>query len=208
MSASWGWRDRHVVTCGVVGLLAGLFASWCYYQPAFRLIAHSLGFWVLLVALAAARRDVRSACARGVALLICAVPAFYVGKKLFYGIKYPGMPYDVDTETLVLWCVLAVVAGLVLGWLFHAIGSDTWSGVCATSAAIGLLLADTYREDGFDLDRGVVLCVLALVGTLALLARQGFQAGKLKRLAILIAPVAVLSYVVVLLPDVIEGVVL
>jgi Family of unknown function (DUF6518) len=208
MSASWGWRDRHVATCVVVGLLSGLFASWCYYQQAFRLIAHSLGFWVLLVALAAARRDVRSACVRSVVLLIGAVTAFYVGKKLFYGIKYPGMPYDVDVDSLVLWCVFAVVAGVVLGGLFHAIGADSWRGAFATTAAVGLLFADTYREDGFDLDRGVVLSVLALVGTLALLARQGFQAGKLKRFGLLIVPVAALSYVVVLLPDVIEGVLL
>ncbi|MEV6642416.1 DUF6518 family protein [Amycolatopsis sp. NPDC051371] len=199
---------RRVLLCGVAGLVTGFFAAYCYYSPALRLLAHSLGLWVLAVALVAARADVRRACVRAVSLLVGAVVAFYIGKKVFYGIKYPGMPYEVAVDTMVLWCGFAVVAGLALGWLFHAIGEDTWRGALATSAAVGLLLADAYDAGGFDLDRGLPLGVVALVGTFAVLARQGFRAAGMKRFAVLVVPAVAVSYVVVQLPDVIEGVVL
>jgi hypothetical protein len=201
-------RDRHLVTCGAIGLLTGAFAAYCAYSPPLRVLAHSLGPWVLAVALVAARTDVRRACARSVALLVGAVVAFYVGKKVFYGIKYPGLPYDVAVDAMVLWCGFAVVAGLALGFLFHAIGADTWRGALAAAAAVGLLLADAWDAGGFDLDRGRPLGVLALAGALAVLARQGSQPGKGKRFAVVIVPVTVLAYVVVQVPDVIEGVVL
>ena len=201
-------RDRHLLTCGVIGLLTGFFAAYCYYSLPLRVLAHSLGPWVLAVAVVAARTDVRRACARSASLLVGAVVAFYVGKKVFYGIKYPGMPYDIAVDTMVLWCGFAVVAGLALGFLFHAIGADTWRGALATAAAVGLLLADAYDAGGFDPDRGLPLGVLALAGALAVLARQGFHATKVQRFAVVIVPVTALAYLVVQLPDVIEGVVL
>lgn len=201
-------RDRHVLTCGVAGLLAGFFVAYCYYSPVLRVLAHSLGVWVLAVAVIAARNDVRRACARSVALLVGGVVAFYGGKKVFYGIKYAGMPYDISVETVVLWCGFAVVAGLLLGFLFHAIGADTWRGAFATSAAIGLLVADAIREDGFTLARGLPLGAVTLAGVVIVLARQGFQADRVKRVAVLAVPVTAVCWVVVVLPDVIEAVVL
>ncbi|MEV5720126.1 DUF6518 family protein [Amycolatopsis mediterranei] len=208
MAVSGVARDRHVLTCGVAGLLTGFLAAYCYYWPALRVLAHSLGPWVLAVVVVAARTDVRRAGARSVALLVGAVAAFYVGKKVFYGIKYPGMPYHVSVETVVLWCGFAGVAGLLLGVLFHAIGADTWPGAFAASAAVGLLVADAIRKDGFTSDHGLPLGAVTLAGVLVVLTRQGFRPDRLKRFAVLVVPVTVASWVVVHLPDAIEAVVL
>ncbi len=45
---------------------------------------------------------------------LLAVVAFYVGKKIYYDIRYPDSGYGMNTDDLVLYGLLAVVAGVRL----------------------------------------------------------------------------------------------
>jgi len=85
------------------GLLTGGVAAWAYYDELLRPPAHTFGLWITLVALLAARQQLRPAVVRGCLALIGAVLAFYVGKKVMYGIEYPGMPYSLNGTQVMTW---------------------------------------------------------------------------------------------------------
>jgi hypothetical protein len=104
------------------GLLSGALGAYSYYDPLLRPIAHTLGLWLIVVIAAAARRPPRTAIAYATAALLSAVVAFYVGKEVMYALRYPGQPYPLNYTELGLWTVLAIGAGLGLGWAFHCIG--------------------------------------------------------------------------------------
>ena len=97
-----------------VGVLAsavtGGFAAWAYYDDIFRPLSHSFGLWIALLALLSAGQPARRAIAHSGLALAAAVVVFYVGKKILYGIDYPGMPYSINASELVEWLVLSVVA--------------------------------------------------------------------------------------------------
>ena len=186
------------------GLLTGGFAAWAYYGEVFRPLAHTFGLWIALLALLSARRPVREAVLRSVLALAAAVVAFYVGKDVMYGIDYPGMPYSVNMDELVQWLVLAVVAGSVLGWAFHRIGSPGHAGAASTAAALGLLAADAYRRSSnYPEDASVVvgLAVLAAVAVLAMAVRTPRQ---LAEVALWTLPAAAAGWVLVSAPDLLE----
>lgn len=142
----------------------------------------------------------------GAVSLIAAVVAFYVGKKVMYGIRYPGMPYPLDMQQLALWCVFAVVAGSVLGWAFSWIGTPGWPGAAAAAGAVGLLVGDLGRRFLDDRLESLILLVIAALGVaLVVLRARPVAPAQWARTAVLVVPAAVLAYVVVSAPDVIEG---
>ncbi|MET8853112.1 hypothetical protein [Amycolatopsis sp. NPDC004625] len=90
---------RITVTDGAAllgGLVSGAIGAYAYYSPSLRPLAHAFTLWIaLLAAVVPGARDAR-AIARAVVALATAVVAFYCGKDVMYGIKYPGMPYSVN----------------------------------------------------------------------------------------------------------------
>ncbi|WP_326568761.1 hypothetical protein VSH64_44625 [Amycolatopsis rhabdoformis] len=143
------------------GLASGAFAAVAYYTD-LRILAHSFLLWIVLVVAVSAGCGPRRAYARTVAALLPAVVTFYVGKQVVYGLKYSGMPYSIDAQTVLLWCTLALLAG-TLGLAFRFVGTPTRPGTLATASALGLILADAAREwPHFGTPTFGVLTVLAL----------------------------------------------
>ncbi|MET7997673.1 hypothetical protein ABZU76_43000 [Amycolatopsis sp. NPDC005232] len=186
------------------GLLSGAFAAFAYYNEVLRLLAHAFVLWIALVVAVSAGRGPRRAYVRTVAALLPAVVAFYVGKKVMYGLKYPGMPYAIDTQTLLLWCFLAVLAG-TLGLAFRFVGAPTRAGTLATAAAVGLLFADAVREwSRLGSPALAAATLLALGVVLGLGVRSRRQLGFV---ALWVVPFALAATVLVALPDVLESLV-
>ncbi|WP_199430067.1 hypothetical protein [Qaidamihabitans albus] len=97
------------------GLLSGAFAAVAYYSTSLRIV---------LAVLVTRRQAACRAIVRAIVALAAAVVAFYVGKKVVYGIEYAGMPYEIDLVTLATWLALAGVAGTVFGLAFRYVGHD------------------------------------------------------------------------------------
>ncbi|MEV6901042.1 hypothetical protein [Amycolatopsis sp. NPDC051372] len=186
------------------GLASGAFAAFAYYNAGLRLLAHAFVLWIALVVAVSAGRGPRRAYVRTVAALLPAVVAFYVGKKVMYGLKYPGMPYSIDTQTVVLWCFLAVLAG-TLGLAFRFVGAPTRAGTLATAAAVGLVLADAAREWPH---LGSVALAVATLLALGLVLGLGVRSlRQLGFVALWVVPFALGATVLVALPDVLESLV-
>ncbi|MGQ0773222.1 MAG: DUF6518 family protein [Pseudonocardiales bacterium] len=173
-----------------------------------RPLAHVFGIWIVLAVALSVRQNPRHAMFRTTVELVTAVIAFYVGKKIMYGIEYPGMPYSLNMSTLGLWCILATIGGPMLGLLFFAVGRRGWHAAAATAAALALLLADVYRRASNYGDQAPVLLILATAGVVTILALADKTAPQLARTAILVAPMAVLSYGLVSAPDLVEQLIL
>jgi hypothetical protein len=150
-------------------------------------------------------RDGR-AIARAIVALAAAVVAFYYGKDVMYGVKYPGMPYEVDLEQLGLWCVLAAVAGAAAGVVFGPIGREDVRGTVSTALAAGLLLGEAVRRSGRA--DGVVFTVATLLA-LALVLGRGIRSRKQAvRVLGWTVPMALAGFLLVSAPDVLEQIVL
>jgi hypothetical protein len=190
----------------VAGLITGGFAAWAYYDDWFRPVAHTFGLWIAVVALGSAGQRPRRAVGQAVLTLAAAVIAFYVGKKVMYGIDYPGMPYALNLSDLVEWLALAAVAGALLGWVFSWGGRPGMVGAIGTASAVGLLLADAYRRaGGYPGDAPVVLpfAGFAVAAVLAVSVRSWWQLALVVGWAV---PATVVGYLLVSGPDLLEQV--
>ena len=188
----------------LAGALTGGFAAWAYYDDVLRPVAHVFGLWIALVAVLSARRDIRAAVARSAPALMSAVLAFYLGKKVMYGIDYPGMPYSLDVGTIGIWLTLAVLAGTVLGAAFSFIGSSGHRGAAATAGAIGLLIADAYRRSAAYPDEATVVLTVAVIGAAAVLAVGPRSPQSLLRTVVWAVPLTPLALLLVSAPDALE----
>ena len=194
---------RELVAVAAGGLTGG-FAAWAYYDGWFRPLAHTFGLWIAAVALLSAGQRPRRAVVQAVVALAAAVVAFYVGKKVMYGINYPGMPYSVNASDLVEWLLLAAVAGALLGWVFSWGGRPGTVGAIGTASAVGLLIADAYRRSAgypWELSAVVVVAGLAVFAVLAMSVRSWRQ---LALVAGWTVPATVVGYLLVSLPDLLE----
>jgi hypothetical protein len=162
-------RSRDAVALAA-GLITGGFAAWAYYDDLFRPLAHGFGLWITLLALLSAGQRPRRAVVRACHALAAAVIAFYVGKKVMYGIDYPGMPYSINISVLTEWLFLAVVAGATLGWTFSWAGRPGRTGALGTAAVIGLLVADAYRRSSNYHAEAPVVVAFPLLAAVAVLA--------------------------------------
>lgn len=188
------------------GLVSGAIGAYAYYSPALRPLAHAFTLWIaLLAAVVPGARDGR-AIARAIVAPAAAVVAFYYGKDVMYGVKYPGMPYEVDLEQLGLWCVLAAVAGVAAGLVFAPVGREDVRGTVSTALAAGLLIGEVVRR--FDRADGVVFAVATLLA-LALVLGRGIRSRKQAvRVLGWTVPMALAGFLLVSAPDVLEQIVL
>lgn len=186
------------------GLVTGGFAAWAYYDDHFRPLAHSFGLWIAMLALLSAGQRSRRAIVHACGALAAAVIAFFVGKKVMYGIDYPGMPYPINISVVAEWLVLAVVAGVLLGWAFSWAGRPGRTGAVGTAAVIGLLVADAYRRSSnYPADAPVVVTftVLATVAVLCVIVRSWRQIAVVASCTL---PCAVVGWLLVSAPDLVE----
>ncbi|MBB5852114.1 hypothetical protein ACFQ05_02420 [Amycolatopsis umgeniensis] len=188
----------------LAGVVSGAVGAYAYYSDVLRPLAHSFTIWIVLVVAVTAGAPRRRAVIRATGALIAAVLAFYWGKALFYGIKYEGMPYQIDVSTTTLWCALAIAGGLLAGFLLNTIGRTDIRGTVATAAVIGLLIADVVRQSGRS---GIGVLLLA---TAVAIGFVGFRGIRSVRQGIQVTACAIplggLGFVVVSAPDIIEEV--
>lgn len=113
------WPELVLAGVGlVVGAGSGALGSYFYYNDPWRPLAHTFGLWILVTVCLAAGRSVRHGVVAATTALVAAVLAFHLGRDVIYGMRYAGMPYEINADTLMLWIVLALVAGPLLGsWL-------------------------------------------------------------------------------------------
>jgi uncharacterized membrane protein (UPF0136 family) len=191
------------------GLLSGAVGAYCYYDPVLRPISHTLGLWLIVAVVVTARQPPRRAILHASVALLSAVIAFYVGKKVMYALRYPGQPYSLNYTEIGLWIVLAVAAGLGLGWAFRRIGDQGWPGAAAAAAAAGLLLGDAVHRGYRYRDDIPVVATTAVVGLvlLVVLSRHD-RRRQLARAALLTVPAALGAVALVSLPDLLEQFVL
>jgi len=190
----------------VAGAASGALGAYAYYNELLQPLAHSFTIWIVLIVAVVPGMPRRRAMVRAVFALIAAVLAFYPGKAVMYGFKYAGMPYQVDPSTLVLWCGLAVAAGLVAGLLFAAVGRTDRRGTVATAALVGLLVADLVRRsDRFGVETLLVATLIAIVFVAWRGIRSPRQAGQVALAAV---PMGLLGFVIVSAPDFFEGLLL
>jgi hypothetical protein len=159
----------------------------------------------LLAAVVPGVRDGR-AIARAIVALAAAVVAFYYGKDVMYGVKYPGMPYSVNLEQLVLWLILASVAGVAAGLVFGPIGREDIRGTVSTALAAGLVIGEVIRRS--DRMDGVVFTVATLLALGLVLGRGIRSRPQAVRVAGWTVPMAVAGFLLVSGPDVLEQILL
>jgi uncharacterized membrane protein (UPF0136 family) len=200
-------RTRAVVALAA-GMVTGAFAAWAYYDDRFHPMAHSFGLWIGLVALLSARQPPRRAMVPACLALAAAVVTFYVGKEVMYGINYPGMPYSISLSVLMEWLVLAVIAGVLLGWAFSWAGRPARAGALGTAAVIGLLLADAYRRSSTYPAEAPVVVAFATLFVVAVLFVTVRSWRQLALVAAFTGPFVMVGYVLVWVPDLLEQVLL
>ncbi|MGY1725698.1 DUF6518 family protein [Geodermatophilus sp. SYSU D01062] len=186
------------------GVLTGAFAAWAYHDDLLRPLSHTFGLWTTTVALLSARQPRLRAVVISSLTLAAAVPAFYVGKDVVYGIEYPGMPYAVDPGQVVQWLVLAGVAGVVLGAVFAGIGTGGRAGPVGAAAAVGLLVADAYRRASSYPAEAPVVVGFAVLAVLAVLVVAVRAPRQLPGIAAWTVPAVLGGLVLVSAPDVLE----
>jgi len=194
------------VLAAIAGVVTGGFGAWAYHDDFARPVAHSFGLWILVVASFSMRRSPVHAALNSTVALWAAVAAFEVGKGIVYGHEYPGMPYEVNSSRLVLWLVLATVAGPVLGLVFHRAGTAGLAGELSTAAAVGLLIGDAYRRGSSFPDDGAALLLLVVLAVPALLCATYRDPRQLLRTVAWTVPMTVCGVLLVSLPDVLEQV--
>lgn len=190
------------------GLLSGAVGAYSYYDPLLRPISHTLGLWLIVTIAVAARQTLRPAIRYATVALLSAVITFYVGKKVMYALRYPGQPYPLNYTEIGLWIVLAIAAGLGLGWAFHRIGHPGWPSAAATAAAAGLLLGDAvHRGYSYPDDIPIIATTAALGLALLVCLTQHDRRHQLPRAALLTLPATLAAVPLVSAPDLLEQIV-
>jgi hypothetical protein len=194
-----------VALCAIAGAAVGVAGAFAAYSPPFRPLAHTLGMWLLLTALVSARRPVRQAILFATTALLTAVPAFYAGKALIYDARHPGGSTSIDESTVVLWLVLALFAGPLLGALFHRIGTTDRLGALSSGAAVGLLVADAARRALRYPNQTIALLVFLSLALAALWLRaRPLTRDQLPALLLALPVAALCGYLLVSTPDLLE----
>jgi hypothetical protein len=194
-----------LVLVALAGAASGSIASYSYYHDLLRPLAHLISPWILFATVVSARRPAAHAMLRSVVGLVCAVLAFFAGKQVMYSVRYSGFPYEINTEVVALWCILAIVGGAALGVAFHRIGARGWTAAAATAGAAGLIIADYYRRTAHDTSGSIVPIVFTTIALGVVLSLSELSAGQLHRVLALLLPLTLLGYVLVSAPDLLEG---
>ncbi|MBN9747753.1 hypothetical protein DMP23_42825 [Amycolatopsis sp. A1MSW2902] len=122
-----------------------------------------------------------------------------------YGLKHPGSEYRTDAATVVLWCLLAVAGGTVLGAAFARIGAAGWPAAAATALAGGLLVADTFAS--FRAADGVALTAVAVAALAVVVSAAERTVTQWRRVGALLVPAAIIGCLVIRTPDLLEAVI-
>lgn len=194
----------HLLAAVLAGLVTGGFAAWAYYGGLFYPLSHTFGLWIVTVALLSARQSRAEAIVTSFLALLVAVVAFFYGKKIMYGIKYPGMPYAVNADQLLEWGLLAAVAGAILGSVFCRIGARGRAGAIGSAFAIGLLAADAYRRAINYHGQAPVVIGFAAVAVAAVLVVAVRIPRQLLPIVAWSLPALVVGYGLVSAPDALE----
>jgi Family of unknown function (DUF6518) len=203
-AGSGRWARRTSVV--LAGALTGFIGAYCYYDGLLRPLAHTFGIWILLVTIVSAHQSAARAVANSIVTLLAAVITFNLGKKIIYDVRYPDTTYAISVDALGMWCVLAIVAGIVLGAAFHRAGQNNWRGAGATAAAIGLLIADAARRGITYPDQAQVVGLFAILAIGTVLIWVGPMPGRqLARIMLLVAPFVALGLALVAIPDLLQA---
>jgi hypothetical protein len=182
-----------VITAGSVsGVLGALAAGDEMLRP----LAHLLGPWVLLTVVVSARQHWRRAALQSALVLSAAVVAFYL--------TLAGMHAStLRTGQLMLWWVLALLGGTVLGPLFHRVGRGGAAATAGAACALGLVIGDllTAIEQFGPAPVLLGFAVVAFGAVLALARPNWFEGLCTVALAV---PASVIALVVVAAPDELE----
>jgi hypothetical protein len=178
------------------GLVSGALGALAAGDEVWRPLGHLVGPWVLLAVVVGARQPWRRAVVRGGLLLSAAVVAFYLILAVMNG-------SPVRTGQLALWCVLAVLGGMVLGLVFHRVGRGGPAAVAGTACALGLLIGDVLSAiERFGPEPVLLGFVVVAVGAVIAIARPTWW--EFLCTVLLTAPASMIALVVVAAPDDLE----
>jgi len=188
-----------------VGVAVAVAVVYANYNDPWRPLAHTFGLWAVMATAVAFRRPPRLAIAASITSLAAAVITFYIGLKVGHDIRWAraGSTMWINWDKMLLWLVLAVMAGTVFGLLGSFAARREWKGAAATAGLVGLVLADAYRRsvnwDGLDV--AVAFDLMAALAVFTIASRYNRRPLLTLSFAVL---AAVLGLLVVSTPDFIE----
>lgn len=189
--------------CLLLGVSSGALGAYSYYHDTWRPLAHSFGIWIALAVLASSPDRIQRSMLRASIVLLAATTSFYVGKKIYYGYLYPGMPYHLDVGYTIAWGTAAIVAGAALGLLGARLHRRGWLAAAATASVCALIAVDAYRTESRDglLNNVGPVAPLAVVAISMIVLMGPRSVRHLARIGILVPPAIALSYAILALPD-------
>lgn len=183
-----------VIPAIAAGTLIGLVCAYSYYDSLLRPLAHTFGLWILLAVAVSVGRTAGRAVLRTSTAVLAAIIAFHLGQRLIYQIKYPGDAYAFGLGSLASWCLLALVAGAVLGPAFACLGRSDWLGSGAAAGAVSLLLADAYRRGHDRPSEAHTLAGFAVLAILIVFALTAVNRRQIVRTVLLSVGCTALAY--------------
>lgn len=184
--------------CGASALAIGVVLGWSSRNNELWQVAHSVTPWVLLGALCSSGLTFRSAAWQTTFALFLAMLSFYTVRNIILG------GYGFNKFEIMFWSVAAVAGGLffgLVGWSLRS--SPNWRAI-GIAALLGLTAVDFYfqhNKEGSYSNSALWLDAVALV---AILLYATYERVALSRVALAAAPLVMISYVLISLPDWVE----
>lgn len=184
--------------CVLLALVVGVVLGWSARNNELWQIAHSVTPWVLLGALCSGGLTFRAAAWQATLTFFLAMLSFYTVRNVILG------GYGFNKFEIMFWSAAAVAGGLLfglIGWCLR--NSLNWRAI-GIAALFGLAAVDAYvqykKEDSYS-NSALWLDAFALTAILFYATRERVA---LSRVALAAAPLTMISYVLISLPDWIE----
>jgi len=189
----------------LLGISSGVIAGGCYYADDLKIVAHSLGIWILICGVLCIGQSWRAAFILSCTALGTAVCSFYVSRSVIYGFLYEGH-YPLDLETILLWLSIAVAISPVFAWTGSRIRQGSGQAPFCAALYFGLLMSDAiHASTRWSWVHQLPLLAVSGVGVVLLLAKiSRFGVSRIKT-ALWSVPVATVGLFLLSVPDALQS---